>query len=144
MTKTLKPVLALSIAALTLLAGCAKSEATTGFNAIKKAMADDKVEVKKVTHCEFIHYDLNKAAKEEKDDKVADTYREMGNEVTYLYTFEDKSGKEFTATGEYSVKDKKAEYAVLVVGDDLAKAAWNLAVKDADSHDYVTTGVLVK
>ena len=153
MTKSLKPVLALSVAALTLLAGCAKGDANTAWSAVKKDIKA-KLQVKTWDTCEFVHTDVNKflktdTGKEVSEENAAEMKKE-GNGVSLFYKFTLKDGTTYFGTGSYSTKSKKLNYSETKYGTGLesvvytaAKTVWDETVKNVDAA-YQTAGVLVK
>ena len=153
MTKSLKPVLALSVAALTLLAGCAKGDANTAWSAVKKEIKAE-LQVKTWDTCEFVHTDVNKflktdAGKAVSEENAAEMKKE-GNGVSLFYTFTLKDGTTYFGTGSYSVKSKELKHSETKYGTGLesvaytaAKTVWDEAVKNIDAA-YQTAGVLVK
>ena len=153
MTKSLKPVLALSVAALTLLAGCAKGDANTAWSAVKKEIKAE-LQVKTWDTCEFVHTDVNKflktdAGKEVSEENAAEMKKE-GNGVALFYTFTLKDGTTYFGTGSYSTKSKELTHSESKYGTGLegavysaAKTVWDEAVKNIDAA-YQTAGVLVK
>ena len=153
MTKSLKPVLALSVAALTLLAGCAKGDANTAWSAVKKEIKA-KLQVKTWDTCEFVHSDVNKflktdAGKEVSEEDAAEMKKE-GNGVALFYTFTLKDGTTYFGTGSYSTKSKELTHSESKYGTGLegagysaAKTVWDEAVKNIDAA-YQTAGVLAK
>lgn len=153
MTKSLKPVLALSVAALTLLAGCAKGDANTAWSAVKKDIKA-KLQVKTWDTCEFVHTDVNKFLKtdtgKEVSEEDATKMKNEGNGVALFYTFTLKDGTTYFGTGSYSTKSKKLEHTDVKYGTGfegaaytLAKTTWDEVVKNVDAA-YQTAGVLVK
>lgn len=153
MTKSLKPVLALSVAALTLLAGCAKGDANTAWSAVKKEIKAE-LQVKTWDTCEFVHTDVNKflktdTGKEVSEENAAEMKNE-GNGVSLFYTFTLKDGTTYFGTGSYSTKSKKLNHSETKYGTGLesvvytaAKTVWDETVKNVDAA-YQTAGVLVK
>ena len=153
MTKSLKPVLALSVAALTLLAGCAKGDANTAWSAVKKDIKA-KLQVKTWDTCEFVHTDVNKFLKtdagKEVSEEDATKMKNEGNGVALFYTFTLKDGTTYFGTGSYSTKSKELTHSETKYGTGLesvvytaAKTVWDEAVKNVDAA-YQTAGVLVK
>ena len=127
MTKTLKPVLAMSVAALTLLAGCAKGDANTAWSKTK-AELKKTYNIKSFDKCDYVHFDAKKADK-----------KDASNAVALSFTFTLKDGKEVASASYYVVKDKDLSVGLAAAA---LYATYAVAAK-AETAGY-TAGTLVK
>lgn len=153
MTKTLKPVLALSLTALTLLAGCAKGDANTAYSKAKKEIKE-KYAVKSFDKAFYSHADVNKWLKSDEGKDASDeakaNAKEKGNTVSVTYTFTLKDDSKQIWVCSYSTKSKEFSNAnaslvsLLVSVDTVYSEARSAAEKAAEKSSYVTFGDLKK